>query len=110
MIIKNVGQTSFIMSTIYIIINAPAFANPSDTTSIIMENEAVQRSIPDSRTPNPAGNSLSDPSAVPPVARPFNPPGVNPPNPSGFNSTSPSSLVSPNPSAFNPSSPQGTNP
>lgn len=94
-------------SAFYMVCSASVFANPSDTTSIIMENETVQRSLDNARSEaeNRSGIDPRGAIAAPPVARPFNPGGVNPPNPSGFNPTSPAGLTSPNPSAFNPSSP-----
>lgn len=95
---------SFMLSVLYMVGSFPVFAQ-SDTTSIIMENEAVQRSLDNARSENRSEIDPRGSITAPPVARPFNPGGVNPPNPSGFNPTSPAGLTSPNPSAFNPSSP-----
>ena len=89
--------------------NVSAFGQ-SDTSSIIMENESVQRSIDSQIGDRSSRSNVSDPSGLPAPGRPFNPSGVNPPQPSGSNPDRPTSLHSPNPSAFNPSSPSGANP
>ncbi|SFE64327.1 hypothetical protein SAMN05428977_102346 [Nitrosomonas sp. Nm166] len=97
-----------VISGIFLLSNVSAFGQ-SDTSSIIMENESVQRSI-DSQVDRSSRSNASDPSGLPAPGRPFNPSGVNAPQPSGFNPDRPTSLHSPNPSAFNPSSPSGVNP
>lgn len=89
--------------------NISAFGQ-SDTSSIIMENESVQRSIDSQIGDRSTRSNANDPSGLPAPGRPFNPPGVNAPQPSGFNPDRPTSLHSPNPSAFNPGSPSGINP
>ncbi len=100
---------SFLVIGIFILSNESAFGQ-SDRSSVIMENEAVQRSINSQLGNSTVGNNQINPSGMPDVGRPFNPSGVNAPQPSGFNSDRPTSLHSPNPSAFNPSSPSGSNP
>ncbi len=97
-----------VVSGICILSNGPAFGQ-SDRSSVIMENEAVQRSIDSQVGNNSSGSNPSDSSGLPAAGRPFNPPGVNAPQPAGFNSDRPSSMHSPNPSAFNPGSPSGVN-
>ncbi len=82
----------------------------SDRSSVIMENESVQRSIDTQVGNNSSGGNQNNPSGMPATGRPFNPPGVNNPQPSGFNSDRPTSIHSSNPSAFNPGSPSGANP
>lgn len=99
-----------VISGICILSNVTAFAGQGDTSSIIMENEAVQRSVSDSRARDlSSGSNASDSNGLPAAGRPFNPPGVNAPQPSGFNSDRPTSIHSPNPSAFNPGNPSGIN-
>ncbi len=94
-----------------LIILCPIMAfGQSDRSSVIMENESVQRSIDSQINNRSSGNNQNESSGVPAVGRPFNPSGVNAPQPSGFNSDRPTSIHSPNPSAFNPGSPSGLNP
>ncbi|MER2511626.1 MAG: hypothetical protein ABTQ25_04275 [Nitrosomonas ureae] len=81
----------------------------SDRSSVILENESVQRSIDSRIGSNPSGSDPNDSTGLPAPGRPFNPPGVNPSQPSGFNIDRPTSIHSPNPSAFNPGSPSGAN-
>ncbi len=100
---------AFVISGICIVCNGLAFGQ-SDRSSVIIENEAVQRSVDSQMGNNPSESNQNNSSGLPAPGRPFNPPGVNTPQPSGFNSDRPSSIHSPNPSAFNPSSPSGVNP
>lgn len=99
----------FVISGLCLLSSGLAFGQ-SDRSSVIMENEAVQRSIDSQLGNSSAGNNQNNPSGMPATGRPFNPPGVNAPQPSGFNSDRPTSIHSPNPSAFNPNSPSGSNP
>ncbi|SNX59811.1 hypothetical protein SAMN06296273_1244 [Nitrosomonas ureae] len=97
----------YMFGGICLLVNGLALAQ-SDRSSVILENEAVQRSI-DSRIGNsPSGSDPNDSTGLPAPGRPFNPPGINT-QPSGFNTDRPTSLHSPNPSAFNPGTPSGAN-
>lgn len=102
-------ERSFLIIGILLLSNGMAFGQ-SDRSSVIMENEAVQRSIDSQIGNSSSGSNQENSSGAPAVGRPFNPSGVNAPQPSGFNSERPTSLHSPNPFAFNPSNPSGVNP
>lgn len=94
---------------ILILSNGSAFSQ-SDRSSVIIENESVQRSLDAQLGNNSAGSNQNNSYGMPEVGRPFNPSGVNAPQPSGFNSDRPTGLHSPYPSAFNPSNTSGSNP
>ncbi|ALQ50057.1 hypothetical protein [Nitrosomonas ureae] len=99
---------TYMIGVVCLLANGLALAQ-SDRSSVILENEAVQRSIDSRIGNNPSGSDPNDSTGLPAPGRPFNPPGINAPQPSGFNIDRPTSLHSPNPSAFNPGSPSGAN-